>query len=199
MKITRQCYIAVILSIVSITIGANLRTGSKYPFSKANTREALIGIVKLAMGKGSFENENTPVATCFKKLSTDKEQHLNAVNQFWAKVEEHLVKNSIPRPLEKNDFLGLFSSFRDIEPDSILVGNQKKNCKAVLSEALLDDPDIEKAKGQMQDFAIPCFDISVRMTPEKKNYMSAFTSVHKNSIGGETLLHNLNQRKKTSQ
>lgn len=184
-----------LISII-VLISHTLQIRLKSPYDLPNTKDAINGIIKLGFRKGSFQTDLTPFSVCVKKLSIDESQHDRCVETFWSKVSENFGKTmKVAIPLEKNDFIGLFSCYSETPKDSVLVDGVQKPCREILINGVMDDKSLASLKGQMQDLAIPCFAYKMTLQPKTKDFITAFNGVHYGQAPNQrSLVNKLNSR-----
>lgn len=164
---------------IIVLISQSYQIRLKSPYDLPNTRDAINGIIKLAFRKGSFQTDQTPFAVCLKKLSVDEAKHDKCVETFWNKIKDNFGKSiKVALPLEKSDFIGLFSCYSDLPNDSVVVEGAQKQCKEIMTTGIIDDKSLASLKGQMQDLAIPCFAYKLNLQPKTKDFITAFNGVH---------------------
>lgn len=154
--------------------------------SKVDTiREILI----LSLKKGVTHNKGSPVETCISQMTTMK--HMPDLVDFWALLKKIFDQNS-PRPYmtvkEYFEFIHKVGKNEKLENGII--------CEDLFSKNLATDEELQNRGKIARSHIDPLLQNKISVEVKGKNFITAFTGVHRFSRESDILIPKLNQKAK---
>jgi hypothetical protein len=185
MKINNILKIALCITLIVFLEAANLKKKGDVPTILDQTQMLILNeLVKGSLKMGTSTGEDTPFGTCFKVMSS--QSHMDGLVKFWSLLLSVFKYDSIKPSLTQVDM----KKFSEVGAKDKMTNG--KNCEEIINEMVADDDTLAGRARNMRNTISPELPTRPAVPANKKNWITAFSGVHRYTKESTTLIPKLN-------
>jgi len=185
MKINNIFKIALCITLLVFLEAGNLKKISQVPTILDQTQVLIIkDEMKRSLKMGTPTGDQTPFDTCFKIMSAQK--HMDDLVKFWSLLVS-VFKWDSKTPNLTQENVKIFTKIGETEKMT-----NGKNCQDIMNEMIADDDTLASRARDMRNTISPELPSRPAVPANKKNWITAFSGVHRFTKESSELIPKLN-------
>lgn len=181
-------FISMIILSNSSNLGKSKPSVDKGAIIESSKVDSIREILVLGLKKGVSHSQDSESDTCIKQMTSMK--HMPDLVDFWGLLKKIFDQNS-PRPYMTNkdyiDFIDKVGKTENLENST--------NCEDFFGKNLAADNELQNRGKTARTHVEPLINSKIHVDIKGKNFITAFTGVHRFTKESDTLIPKLNQKK----